>query len=162
MEPTPKGSRRRQLTVSGLRVALAATVFLPMGEYHVAHRLIRVNALSNTFGDFGIAQLTFGAFVVIEELAFVRSRFRQRGYSLAVFSMGLVGLVLPDIWTRNVVTVFRGTAETKAPVRLAAGFWFNLVAVVLLCVSSLVLVLVEHSPRSTLETATSKSALNAA
>lgn len=158
MVPTPEKSRRGRLTVVGLCVALIASVFLRMGEYHFAHHLIRVNGLSSTFGDFGVAQLTFGAIVLIEQLAFARSRVRPMGYALTVFSMGLVGFVLPDIWTRNIVTVLRGTVETNVSVRLVAGFWFNLVLVVLVCVSSFVLVSVEHSSRVSLEVTASRSA----
>lgn len=121
MEPTPKRSRRGRLTIVGLCVVLVTTVFLPIGEYHIAHHLIRVDALSSIFGDFGVAQLTVGALVLIEQVASARSRARHMGYALTAFSMGLVGFVLPDIWTRNIVTVLRGTVETNVPVRLVAS-----------------------------------------
>ncbi|MHB8380075.1 MAG: hypothetical protein ACYDB2_09215 [Acidimicrobiales bacterium] len=117
----------RTVTLS-LSVVLAATVSLPNGSYRLGRTLVSVDALSPPFSDYGSSELAIGVVVVlvIGGLWATRRRPKQSDFGTVVVYAGILGLILPDLWLRNTLTLSAGAASRTVGVQVAYGYWLNL------------------------------------
>lgn len=131
----------RAVTIS-LIVVLAASVFLPNGSYRLGGAVVSINALAAPFKDYGTSELGVGviAVLIIGVLWFTRRRHQKSEYGTMFAYAGILGLILPDLWLRNTMTVTDGTRSRTVDVKFEYGYWLNIsIVVVLLAVSSFVL-----------------------
>ena len=129
--------------VIALALILVAVDFLPNGSYQSGGSIVRINAMSSPFVDYGGTEI--GVVIVVAFLALLAWASHWRGVpwsawgSVAVVA-GLLGTLLPDLWTRNTISVLKGLGHQVLSVKLQYGFWLNLSLVLtILLVSSFVL-----------------------
>jgi hypothetical protein len=126
------------VTIS-LVVVLAASVFLPNGSYRSGGAVVSINALAAPFKDYGSSELGVGviAVLIFGVLLFTRRRPQRSEYGTVLVYAGILGLILPDLWLRNSMTVTEGTRSRTVDVTFEYGYWINFsIVVVLLSVSS--------------------------
>jgi hypothetical protein len=128
----------RAITI-GLSVILAASVFLPNGSYRSGSAVVSINALAAPFEDYGSTEFAIGVIVMLIVGALWATRWRPQHSEFGTVAAyaGILGLILPDLWLRNSMTVTDGTGSRRVDVNVEWGFWLNIsIVVVLLVVSS--------------------------
>jgi len=129
--------------VFGLSWILAAVVFLPNGSYSSGSSVVHLNALSSPFVDYGGYEV--GVVVVVALLTVIVLLRgwrlpRQSAWGFVFGYAGVLGFILPDLWTRNAISVLNNLKYHDFSVKLQYGFWLNLSLIAtLLIISSVVL-----------------------
>jgi hypothetical protein len=137
------------IAVVGLSLILVAVVFLPNGSYWSDNSVVHINALSSPFDDYGGTEV--GVVIVVALLTFLTWVRHWRGVRKSVWGAvfvcaGLLGTLLPDLWTRNTISISKGVGHQVIGVKLQYGFWLNLSLVATLFIISSVVLWNEPRP----------------
>ncbi len=150
-QPSPVGTELRpfalvtygRIAIVALGLTLGTIVFLPNGSYISGRSVVRINALSSPFSDYGVVEISVVVVVVL--LTLLTWARQSRGGRISAWGSvfvcaGLLGILLPDMWQRNIISVPQGVGYKDIAVKLQYGFWMNLTLVAtVLVISSIVL-----------------------
>ncbi len=131
--------RYGRIAVVTLGLILVAVDFLPNGSYWTGGSVVHINALSSPFGDYGVTEVCIVAVVAVLTFltwAWHRRRARKSAWGSVFVCAGLLGILLPDLWTRNTISVSKGAGYHVIGVKLQYGFWLNLSLVAILFIIS--------------------------
>ncbi len=132
-----------RIAIVALGLTLSTIVFLPNGSYIWGRSVVRINALSSPFSDYGIVEVS--VVVVMVMLTLLTWARQSRGGRISAWGSvyvcaGLLGILLPDMWQRNIISLPQGGGYKDIAVKLQYGFWMNLTLVATaLVISSIVL-----------------------
>ena len=132
-----------RIAVVTLGLTLGAVTFLPNGSYMSGRSVMRINALSSPFSDYGVVEIGIVVVVILLTLLTWARQWREvrkSAWGSVFICAGLLGTLLPDLWRHNTISVSQGVGHQFVAVTLQYGFWINLSLVVtLLIISSIVL-----------------------
>lgn len=132
-----------RIAIITLGLTLGVVTFLPNGSYMSGRSVMRINALSSPFSDYGVVEISIVVVVILLTLLTWARQWREvrkSAWGSVFICAGLLGTLLPDLWRRNTVFVSQDVGHQAIAVTLQYGFWINLSLVVtLLIISSIVL-----------------------
>lgn len=120
-------------------IVLVGLVLAPAGEYRLHGQVVTIGALTPPFSDYGMfllaSAVVLALFVVVTRLLGRQRRMVPLGY--VIEASWVLGLMVPDVFSRSIRTIAIGPRGPIAPVELVFGFWLTFaVAILLLAIAS--------------------------